>query len=153
MKHLIALLLLALTVASVWAKDAAPLADDPVVEQRMIAISEEMRCLVCQNESLAVSRADLAVDLRRELRELIRQGRTDSEIRDYMVARYGDFVLYRPRVKPVTWLLWGGPFVLMIAGIAALMGYLRRRNRAIGPASLSEDEALRAEALLKEGGQ
>jgi cytochrome c-type biogenesis protein CcmH len=153
MKHLIALLLLALAVASAWAKDAVPLADDPVVEQRMIAISEEMRCLVCQNESLAVSRADLAVDLRRELRELIRQGRTDSEIRDYMVARYGDFVLYRPRVKPLTWLLWAGPFLLMVVGIVILMLYLRRRNRAIGPASLSEDEALRADALLKEGGQ
>ena len=153
MKHLIALLLLALAVASVWAKDAAPLADDPVVEPRMLAISEEMRCLVCQNESLAVSRAELAVDLRRELRELIRQGRTDSEIRDYMVARYGDFVLYRPRVKPLTWLLWAGPFVLMIAGIVALMLYLRRRNRAIGPGSLSEEEARRADALLKEGGQ
>jgi cytochrome c-type biogenesis protein CcmH len=153
MKHLIALLLLALAVASVWAKDAAPLADDPVVEQRMIAISEEMRCLVCQNESLAVSRADLAVDLRRELRELIRQGRTDSEIRDYMVARYGDFVLYRPRVKPLTWLLWGGPFVLMIVGIIVLMIYLRRRNRAVEQASLSKDEAIRADALLKEGEQ
>jgi cytochrome c-type biogenesis protein CcmH len=152
MKRLLALLLLALAVGSGWAKDAAPLADDPVVERRLIDIAEEMRCLVCQNESLSASRADLAVDLRRELREQIRQGRTDDEIREFMVSRYGDFVLYRPRVKPITWLLWAGPFVLMIAGIVALMMYLRRRNQVTtGQASLSPDEASRAQALLNEG--
>ena len=152
MKRLIALLLLTLAVASGWAKDATPLADDPVVEQRLIDIAEEMRCLVCQNESLAGSRAELAVDLRKELREQIRQGRTDAEIREFMVSRYGDFVLYRPRVKPVTWVLWAGPFVLMVAGIVVLMMYLRRRSRAtIAQASLSQDEASRAEALLNEG--
>jgi cytochrome c-type biogenesis protein CcmH len=151
MKRLLALLLLALAVASGWAKEAAPLADDPAVERRLIDIAEEMRCLVCQNESLAASRADLAVDLRKELREQIRQGRTDDEIREFMVSRYGDFVLYRPRVKPLTWLLWAGPFVLMVAGVVALMMYLRRRNRASAGASLSRDEASRAEALLNEG--
>lgn len=152
MKRLFVLLLLTLAVASGWAKEAELLADDPVVEQRLITIAEEMRCLVCQNESLAGSRADLAVDLRRELREQIRQGRSDAEIREFMVSRYGDFVLYRPQVKPITWLLWAGPFVLMVGGIVVLMMYLRRRNRATGQAaSLSQDEASRAEALLKEG--
>jgi cytochrome c-type biogenesis protein CcmH len=151
MKRWLVLLLLSLAVASGWAKDAAPLADDPVVEQRLIDIAEEMRCLVCQNESLAGSRADLAVDLRRELREQIRQGRSDAEIREFMVSRYGDFVLYRPRVKPITYLLWAGPFVLMIAGVVVLMMYLRRRGRATANASLSQDEASRADALLKEG--
>jgi cytochrome c-type biogenesis protein CcmH len=121
-----------------------------MVEQRLIAIAEEMRCLVCQNESLAGSRADLAEDLRRELRTLIRQGKSDEEIRDFMVSRYGDFVLYRPRVKPETWLLWAGPFVLMITAMIVLMVYLRRRNRAVGESRLSEDEASRANALLKE---
>ena len=151
MKRLFALLLLALALGSSWAKDAPPLADDPVVEQRMLSISEEMRCLVCQNESLAASRADLAQDLRRELRELIKQGKTDAEIRDYMVARYGDFVLYRPRVSPRTYLLWGGPFLLMIVAVVVLMIYLRRRNRAVaGEVQLSEDETRRADALLKE---
>jgi cytochrome c-type biogenesis protein CcmH len=151
MKRWIALLLLSLAVASGWAKEAEPLADDPIVEQRLINIAEEMRCLVCQNESLAGSRADLAVDLRKELREQIRLGRTDDEIREFMVSRYGDFVLYRPRVKPITWLLWAGPFVLMIAGVVVLMMYLRRRNRATAQvATLSQDEASRAEALLKE---
>jgi cytochrome c-type biogenesis protein CcmH len=151
MKRLLALLLLALAVGAASGKEAAPLAADPVVEQRMIDISEEMRCLVCQNESLAASRADLAVDLRRELRELIKQGKTDAEIRDYMVARYGDFVLYRPRVSPKTYLLWAGPFVLMIAGVVILLVYMRRRNRAVAAEEqLTEEEARRAQALLEE---
>ena len=152
MKRLFALLMLALALGTGWAKEAAPLADDPVVEQRLIAISEEMRCLVCQNESLAGSRAELAQDLRRELRTLIKQGKTDAEIRDFMVERYGDFVLYRPRIKPQTWLLWGGPFLLMIVAVAVLLVYLRRRNRVVvAEDRLSEDEASRAEALLQEG--
>lgn len=151
MKRLFALLLVALVCAGAWAKEATPLAEDPVVEQRLIAISEEMRCLVCQNESLAGSRADLAQDLRRELRELIRQGKSDAEIKDFMVSRYGDFVLYRPPVKPTTWLLWAGPFVLMIGGIAMLLAYLRRRGREIGDAGLSDEEKSRVQALLQEG--
>jgi cytochrome c-type biogenesis protein CcmH len=151
MKRLIALLLLALAVGVAAAKEAAPLAQDPAVEQRMIDISEEMRCLVCQNESLAASRADLAVDLRRELRELIKQGKTDAEIRDYMVSRYGDFVLYRPRVGPKTYLLWAGPFVLMIAGVIIMLVYVRRRNRAVGAErQLTEEESRRAQTLLQE---
>ena len=147
------LLLLLLTCGPLWAKEAAPLAEDPAVEQRLIAISEELRCLVCQNESLAGSRADLALDLRRELRGLIKQGKTDAEIREFMVSRYGDFVLYRPPVKPTTWLLWLGPFVLVIVGIGALLHYLRKRNRAIDTTALSETERQRAEALLREGEQ
>lgn len=150
MKRLFALLLIAFALATAWAKEAAPLADDPAIEQRMIAISEEMRCLVCQNESLAASRAELAQDLRRELRTLIKQGKSDAQIRDFMVERYGDFVLYRPRVKPETYLLWAGPFLLMIVAVVVLLVYLRRRNRAVGQAHLTEDEASRAEALLKE---
>ena len=150
MKRGLALLLLVLAVVSGWAKEAAPLADDPAVERRLISIAEEMRCLVCQNESLAASRADLAVDLRKELREQIRQGRSDDEIRDFMVSRYGEFVLYRPRVEPLTWLLWAGPFTVMIGGIVMLMMYVRRRSRAAAQASLSPDEASRADALLGE---
>ena len=151
MKRLLTLLLLALALAGAGAKEAAPLAEDPVVEQRLIAISEEMRCLVCQNESLAGSRAELAMDLRRELRTLIKQGKSDAEIREFMVSRYGDFVLYRPRVSPMTYLLWGGPFLFMVVAVVVLLVYLRRRNRAVaGEAQLSEDEARRAEALLKE---
>ena len=150
MKRLFALLLLALMLGAAGAKDAAPLAEDPAVEQRLVAISEEMRCLVCQNESLSASRSELAQDLRRELRTMIKQGKSDAEIREFMVSRYGDFVLYRPRVSPTTWLLWAGPFLLMIVAVAVLFTYLRRRNRAVGEAQLSEDETRRAEALLKE---
>jgi cytochrome c-type biogenesis protein CcmH len=149
MKRLLTFLLLALALAA-GAREAAPLADDPVVEKRLISISEEMRCLVCQNESLSGSRSELAQDLRRELRTLIKQGKTDAEIREFMVARYGDFILYRPRVSPTTWLLWGGPFLLMILGVAMLLTYLRRRSQVVGEAQLSEEETRRAEALLKE---
>jgi len=135
---------------SVSAKDAAPLANNPVIEQRLIVISEEMRCLVCQNESLAGSRSDLANDLRREIRILITEGKTDEQIRNFMVERYGDFVLYRPPVKPITWLLWIGPFVILIAGIIGLMVYLRRRNKAVPSTTLSEADNRRIDALLQD---
>ena len=154
MKYFYALLLVLLAcTGTVIAKEASLLAEDPVVEQRLIAISEELRCLVCQNESLAGSRADLAMDLRRELRTLIKQGKTDAEIRDFMVSRYGDFVLYRPPVKATTWLLWAGPFGLMAAGLVALFMYLRRRNSEVANTStgLTDEESKRAEALLQEG--
>jgi cytochrome c-type biogenesis protein CcmH len=133
-----------------WANEATPLAEDPALEQRLISISEEMRCLVCQNESLSGSRSELAQDLRREIRDLIRQGKTDAEIRTFMVDRYGDFILYRPPVKPITWLLWIGPFILMVAGIAALLMYLRRRSGQVHNATLTEDENKRIDALLRE---
>jgi cytochrome c-type biogenesis protein CcmH len=151
MKILFALAtLLALLALPAQAKEAAPLADDPVVEQRLTNIAEELRCLVCQNESLAGSRADLAQDLRREVRTLIKDGKTDQEVKDFLVSRYGDFVLYRPQVKPTTYVLWGGPFVLLIIGIAALVNYLRRRSRQVVDTPLSAEERQRAESLLKE---
>lgn len=148
MKHLAMALLLALAATAAHAKDAAPLAEDPAVEARLVYISEELRCLVCQNESLAGSRADLALDLKREIRGLIKEGKSDQEIRDFMVSRYGDFVLYRPPVKPTTWLLWIGPFVLMVGGVIGLIAFLRRRQPA--DATLSAEEQRRAEALLNE---
>ena len=146
----LAALLLALTLQPLQAREAAPLAEDPVIEQRLMAISEELRCLVCQNESLAGSHADLAEDLRREVRALIKQGKTDQEIKDFLVSRYGDFVLYRPPVKPTTWALWIGPFVFLIVGIAGLVAYLRRRGQQVVVKGLSGEEKQRAEALLKE---
>jgi len=124
------------------------LADDPVIEQRLISISEEMRCLVCQNESLAGSRSELANDLRREIRTLIKEGKSDDQIRSFMVERYGDFVLYRPPVKPITWLLWIGPFIILLIGIAGLLTYLRRRNNAVTNIALSDDDNKRIDALL-----
>jgi cytochrome c-type biogenesis protein CcmH len=148
MKIFLLMILCALSFSSSFAKDATPLADDPVTEQRLISISEEMRCLVCQNESLAGSRSDLANDLRREIRTLIKEGKSDHQIRNFMVERYGDFVLYRPPVKPITWLLWIGPFIILLIGVAVLFTYLRRRNSAVTIIALSDDDNKRIDALL-----
>ena len=148
MKQIFLATLIALSLGSVFARDAAPLADDPVTEQRLISISEEMRCLVCQNESLAGSRSDLANDLRREIRILISEGKSDDQIRSFMVERYGDFVLYRPPVKPVTWLLWIGPFVILGIGIAGLLVYLRRRNSSVPNVVLTDADNQKIDALL-----
>ncbi|MBU3578304.1 cytochrome c-type biogenesis protein [Polynucleobacter sp. UK-Kesae-W10] len=153
MKRIILIALSLMSLQLAFANDAAPLADDPVTEQRLISISEEMRCLVCQNESLAGSRSDLANDLRREIRALIREGKSDDQIRNFMVERYGDFVLYRPPVKPVTWLLWIGPFVILAIGIAVLLGYLRRRNAGPVDAALSTEDNQKIDALLNAADQ
>ena len=150
MRALIVLLFALLIAGGALAREAAPLAADEAVEKRLINIAEELRCLVCQNESLAGSHADLAEDLRREVRALIKQGKTDQEIKDFLVSRYGDFVLYRPPVKPTTWALWIGPFVFLIVGIAGLVAYLRRRGQQVVVKGLSGEEKQRAEALLKE---
>ena len=111
MKRLVFVLICLAAFNLGYSKEAAPLAQDEAVEKRMVVISEELRCLVCQNESLAASRADLAQDLRREIREQIGQGKSDAEILDFMVGRYGDFVRYRPPLKGTTLLLWFGPFL------------------------------------------
>ena len=148
MKQIFLITLCLLSFGLSQAKDAAPLVDDPVTEQRLINISEEMRCLVCQNESLAGSRSDLANDLREQIRILIKEGKTDEQIRSFMVERYGDFVLYRPPVKPITWLLWIGPFIILLIGIAGLFIFLRRRNAAANNIALSEEDNQRLDALL-----
>jgi len=150
MKYWLALVLALQCALSSYAGEATPLAEDPVVEQRMIAISEELRCLVCQNESLAGSRADLAQDLRRELRELIKANKTDAEIMDYMVSRYGDFVRYRPAVKPITWLLWFGPFLLLIGAIVMLVRMVRRNQRSAESPVLDAAQRKKAQSLLKD---
>lgn len=108
--------------------EAKPLGDDPAVEARLKALSQELRCLVCQNQTLADSAAPLAEDLRQEIREKIAEGKSDKEITDYLVARYGNFVRYRPPVESQTLLLWVGPSLLLIAGFTGLWLTLRRRN-------------------------
>lgn len=150
MRILIAALLTLSLAAPAAAKEAAPLAEDPVVEQRLNHIATELRCLVCQNESLAGSQADLAKDLRREVRGLIKDGKSDQEVKDFLVSRYGDFVLYRPQIKPSTYFLWAGPFILLIVAIALLMNFLRKRNQQIKDVPLSDEERQRAEKLLKD---
>ena len=153
MKRLFAFLLVALACGIVVAKEAAPLAEDEAIEKRLTVLAEELRCLVCQNESLAGSRADLAEDLRREVRKLMKEGKSDAEVKEFLVSRYGDFVLYRPPVKPTTWLLWAGPFALLAIGIAVLIVYLRRRGRVVRDVALNDDDLKRAEELLKDGGK
>lgn len=143
--------LVALGSAPVWSSPAQPLAEDPVVEARLVEISSELRCLVCQNESLASSRAELANDLREEVRKLIRQNQSDEQIKQYLVSRYGDFVLYRPAFKPVTWLLWFGPFALLVLGLWMLVRHVRQRQSQVQAPPLSEADRKRAEQLLQDG--
>jgi cytochrome c-type biogenesis protein CcmH len=121
------------------AQQAPDASADPALEKRVLAIAAELRCLVCQNETIAASHADLAVDLRNQVREMLRQGRSEREILDFMTARYGDFVLYRPPVKPTTALLWFGPAVLLVGGLLALWLLLRRRAR-LAPEAFEADE-------------
>jgi len=121
--------LLAVLAAGAQAKEAAPAATDPVLEARMMRIAAELRCLVCQNQTIADSHADLAVDLRRQVREMLQQGQSEQQILDFMTARYGDFVLYRPPVKSTTLLLWYGPPTMAVLGIVILLWVLRRRSR------------------------
>ncbi|MBS1218032.1 MAG: cytochrome c-type biosis protein CcmH [Proteobacteria bacterium] len=146
-KLLTALLLLAVALPA-SAGEAAPTAADVALEKRVMAISEELRCLVCQNQTIADSNAGLAVDLRNEVREKLAAGMSEREIIDFMVARYGDFVLYRPPVKITTVLLWFGPALLLALGLwLFLRTVLRRRASAMAP--LSSTEHARAAALLK----
>ena len=142
-------LLLAGLLGTAVAQEAKPLAEDPVLEAKVLAIAEELRCLVCQNETIAASHADLAVDLRKQIRQKLQQGQTQAQILDFMVQRYGDFVLYRPPVKSSTWLLWGGPFLLLAVALAALVLNIRRR-RTVAAAPLKADEAERVRRLLAE---
>jgi cytochrome c-type biogenesis protein CcmH len=125
---------------------------DAAAADRAVALAAQLRCLVCQNQSIAESNAELAVDLRRQIDEQIAAGRTDREILDFMTARYGDFVLYRPPFKASTALLWLGPALLLAIGIGVLARTLRNRAAAGGERPLSDEERKRAEALLAGGG-
>ncbi|MGY0194176.1 cytochrome c-type biogenesis protein [Leptothrix sp. BB-4] len=120
---------LSLAVPAARAAEAQPSVADPELERRMLQITAELRCLVCQNQTVADSHADLADDLRQQVREMLHKGATNDEIIAFMTARYGDFVLYRPPVKATTVLLWVGPAVLMVGGLAMLILVLRRRSR------------------------
>jgi len=152
MARFLALVLGLVLSFALQAKEAAPAAADPQLEKRVMTLAEELRCLVCQNQTIADSNAPLAVDLREQVREKIRKGESDAEIIDYMVQRYGDFVRYRPPVKAATLLLWFGPIVLLIVGLFVLVRRLRA-PRAEPMAPLSEAERARATALLGEDGR
>jgi cytochrome c-type biogenesis protein CcmH len=133
------------------AGEATPLAENPQIEARLKVLAVELRCLVCQNQTLADSNAPLAEDLRREVREMIAKNMSDKEIIDFLVTRYGDFVLYRPPLKTTTTLLWVGPFLLLIGGAIALVMALRRRQKKLADVALSEAERNRVAQLLSEG--
>lgn len=126
---------------------ATALAQDPALDKRVAGLAHELRCLVCQNQTLADSNAPLAVDLRNQIREQLKGGASEREVIDFMVARYGDFVLYRPPLKASTLALWIGPFVLLALGAFLLVRRLVRR-RAPEP-QLSEAERARAAKLLE----
>ena len=144
------LLLLVCVVLAVVAQEARPMAEDPELEKRVTKLSQELRCLVCQNETLADSRADLANDLRNQVREQMKAGKSDKEIVAFLTERYGDFILYRPPVKPTTYLLWFGPFLMLIGGLVFLFRHLKHRRQLIVEEPLSQNERRRAEELLHE---
>ena len=148
MRKLLALLFGCMLGASVLARDAAPAAADPLLEKRVTALAEELRCLVCQNQTIADSHAELAIDLKNQIREKLKAGISEEKIKEYMVARYGDFVLYRPPVKTTTLPLWIGPFAVLLGALAGLFYYIRRRRSAAPPQPLSEAEQARVRSLL-----
>lgn len=122
-------LLFALAAGVVAAQEAAPAAADPELEARMVRITAELRCLVCQNQTIADSHAGLAIDLKNQVREMLRRGDSDQQIIAFMTERYGDFVLYRPPLKKTTTILWFGPAILLVGGLLILFLVLRRRSR------------------------
>jgi len=151
MKRLALLLLIAVVALSplvVSAADAVPTEKDSVASSRAVKLSEKLRCLVCQNQTIAESNAELAQDLRRQVHEQIAAGKSDDEIVDYMVARYGDFVLYQPPVKATTMLLWGGPALLLLLGAFGVVRVLRARRAEAEPPPLTAEERERATQLL-----
>jgi cytochrome c-type biogenesis protein CcmH len=133
--------------SAAMAVQAPSSAADPALEARVMAVAEELRCLVCQNETIAASHADLAVDLRKQIRSKLSEGQSEQQILDFMVERYGDFVLYRPRLSATTVLLWAGPFALLLVGGLVMARTIRARKKQI-PAALSEAESARARQLL-----
>ena len=132
-----------------YAQVPASAAED-AQQQRVARLAEQLRCLVCQNQSIADSNAELAVDLRRQINEQIGQGRSDAEIVDFMVQRYGDFVLYKPPVKATTLVLWFGPLVLLLLGGGILLHHLRERRKVAGSLPLSDEDRRIAARLLGE---
>jgi cytochrome c-type biogenesis protein CcmH len=149
--RLFLIVLLLLMSPLLVAKEAAPLADDPEMEKRVNDITAELRCLVCQNQTIADSHAELAIDLKNQVREMVKTGQTQEQIVNYMVQRYGDFVLYRPPVKNTTVLLWSGPFLLLAIGLIVLIINLRKRATLVpDDAPLTSEESEKLKDLLHE---
>lgn len=134
--------------STVVAQPASFEANQVALEKHVMILAQELRCLVCQNQTIADSNADLAIDLRNQIREQLVKGMSDQQIMDFMVQRYGDFILYRPPVKSTTWILWFGPLALFIGGILFLLIKLRRQTSATSPYEISESDLRHAETLL-----
>jgi cytochrome c-type biogenesis protein CcmH len=149
--RLVAVIIALFLTCAAAAENAVPTMADPVTNKRAVQLAEQLRCLVCQNQSIAESNAELAVDLRRQINEQIAQGRSDGEIVDFMVQRYGEFVLYRPPFKAVTLLLWLGPGLMLATGLAVLIYNLRRRRGQCEEQPLSAEQQEQAELLLAAG--
>ena len=148
MRKLIAIVVAGLLLSlSIHASEAQPVGD-PAIEARVNKIAEDLRCLTCMGQSIADSHSDFSTDMRREIRDMLTKGKSDQDVMDFMVQRYGDFVLYKPPVKTSTWLLWGGPFVLLIVALAVLLAKLRKRDKQIPAAELTSQEHDAAAKLL-----
>ena len=151
MKQLFAVLLVLFAWSvNTYAKEAEPVMGDEVLQERVMKLAGELRCLVCQGESLAESHSDFAKDMLVKIRELIQQGKTNQEVKDYLVERYGDFILYRPPFSGITAYIWVAPFVLGLAGAGLLIFNIRRRRERVKVVPLSEEEQARVNNLLKE---
>ena len=144
------LILLAMLPIVAGAGEAQPLIADPVLEKRVMALSSELRCLVCQGQSLAESHADFAADMRKKILELMQDGKTDQQVVDFLVARYGDFIRFRPPVKATTVLLWLGPAILVLLALSVLTLTIKKRQQRSASAPLSSEERKRLESLLHE---
>ena len=149
MKQLALLILLSLCFFSGGLAKDAQSTEDPRIEQRFKNLTQQLRCPVCQNETLADSNAELARQMRDQIREQMKAGKTDDEIKAYLTQRYGDFPLYKPPVKPMTYFLWFGPFLLLIGGTAVLLLFLKRRREMIAEQPLTAEERKRAEEILR----
>ena len=139
-----------LCISPSWAGEALPVGDDPVIEQRMVNMAMDLRCLVCQNETLAGSHAELAEDLRKEIREQMKAGKNDQEVIKYLTDRYGDFVLYKPPFRSYTLLLWLGPLLFLAIGGGAWFFTLKKRRTLHAEAEVSSDAMKQAARLLDE---
>ena len=148
MKRLLAIVLLAFSSA-VFAQADEIANPDPRVEKRLKELAEDLRCLVCQNQTIADSNAPLALDLRNQIRTMVSQGKSDDEIRAYLVDRYGNYVLYKPPLIASTLLLWGGPFLLLVVGIAVAVVVVRRKRAEQAPAPLAPEARARIDKLLE----
>ena len=152
MKLLVSLLVLFVLAGSInaYAKEAQPVMGNQALQDRVMKLAGELRCLVCQGESLADSGSDFAQDMRVKIRGMVQQGKTNQQIKDYLVARYGDFILYRPPFSGITAYIWIAPFVLAVLGASLLIFNIKRRRTRVNVTPLSQEEQARVNSLLKE---